>query len=117
MPTGGSLARPVAARSFRFFSEEIERSDAVSCLILVGCNPFSLPRFFGGVGRVGGFNVVVLYSVHINATGLVRLFAFGCFVLHPWIVDQSVGMNLTGSGFHTFELIADNRLGVWIQDV
>lgn len=77
-PTGGSVARPVAARSFCFFSEEIERSDAdaISFLILVCCSPFFR------VGHVGDLNVVVLYSVHTNSTGLVRLFAFGCFVLH-----------------------------------
>lgn len=49
MPHGRFSCPSRSCAFFWFFSEEIERSDEFSCLILVGCNPFSLPRFLVGL--------------------------------------------------------------------
>ena len=93
MPTRCSLARPVAARAewpplhpFWCLSEEgVERSDAVSCLILVGCNPLPFSRFLlasGGVGRSGGRNVRLYLAPNIISVGLVRSYEFELFMLN-----------------------------------
>jgi hypothetical protein len=92
MPTRCYLARPVAARAswpplrplLMLVEEEIGRSDAIPCLILVGSNPLPFSRFLvasGGVGHVGGRNAAV-FSSYMISVGLVRSYVFELFMLN-----------------------------------